>query len=151
VLPAYDATGVLRSLRARRVTPGEGPKGVAPAGYSPAGLVLACGIGRRLLEQGGVAGPNGGPDVVIAEGEPDWLTWASRISDANETPSATLGVFAGAWTPAHAARIPAGARVVVRTHHDNTGDAYADFIVATFAERCRVFRSQPQGGRHGAA
>ena len=109
-------------------------------GYAEAvrrALAKRCDVRRRRR-------PEAGPlRLVIAEGEPDFLTWASRLSaDAEFAPVAVLGIVAGAWTPAIAARIPDGARVVVRTHHDEAGRKYAAQIHATLTGRCRLARSK---------
>lgn len=138
VVPVFDHHGAMRSLRAWRLPGGieGGPKRIAPAGCSSAGLVMACPVARHMLSTG--AGPEG-LAVVIAEGEPDWLTWASRVSDAAEAP-AILGIGAGAWCEALAARIPDGARVAIRTHQDTAGNRYAADIRATLAERARAQR-----------
>jgi hypothetical protein len=79
---------------------------------------------------------------VIAEGEPDFLTWATRWSDAAASVPIVLGVFAGAWSDDLAGRIPPGARVIVRTHHDPAGDAYAEAIRQSLEGRARVLRSR---------
>lgn len=137
VVPAFDHTGAMRSLRAWRLppVPADGlPKRIAPAGKTSAGLVMACPVARHMLSTG--AGP---VTLVIAEGEPDWLTWASRVSDATEAP-AVLGIVAAAWCDAIAARIPDGSRVAIRTQQDPSGQRYAAEIRATLAERQRQQR-----------
>jgi len=68
--------------------------------------------------------------VIITEGEPDWLTWATTRPDL-----AVLGVVAGAWVAELAARIPDGSKVVLRTHADAAGDAYAAKVAASFTGR----------------
>ena len=132
ILPVVDYLGVVRSLRAWRCSPqppdDDTPKRTAPAGKALSGLVLACPVARWVLSTGKApdwATPKRPLDVVITEGEPDFLTWASRVSDSNPTPPAILGVVAGSWCDAIAARIPDGARVIVRTHQDPTGNRYA--------------------------
>jgi hypothetical protein len=141
VLPVYDAHGCMRSVRAWRVVAGDGPKRLPPSGYRASGLVMADGTARALLQgarwQDGMDGR-----VVIVEGEPDALTWSTRFSDGAETVPAVLGIVSGSWTSEIAARIPSGARVIVRTHHDLAGDAYAARIGATIAGRCTVLRSK---------
>jgi hypothetical protein len=132
----YDAAGFMRSVRAWRVVEGAGPKRLPPGGHKAARLVLADAVGVALL-----AGATH-KKVVICEGEPDFLTWATRVSDADENAPAVFGVGSGAWTDAHAARIPDGAKVVVRTHHDPAGDAYAAAIIRSLAGRCDVSRSR---------
>jgi len=94
-----------------------------------------------MLEQGAApAWFEGAPmDVIIAEGEPDFLTWAVSSSDANDRPPAVLGVVAGAWSADIAARIPDGSRVVIRTHRDAAGDAYAAAIRDSLAGRVDLY------------
>lgn len=152
ILPVVDHTGAVRSLRAWRLPSDEAPEGApkrtAPAGKALAGLVLACPVARRVLMTGALP-PWGALDVIISEGEPDFLTWAAGASDADETPRAGLGVVAGAWGAALAARIPDGARVAIRTDPDAAGDRYAADIRASLAGRqVQVFGRR---GDHGQA
>lgn len=142
ILPVVDYLGVVRSLRAWRCNPqpldDDTPKRTAPAGKALSGLVLACPVARWVLSTGKTptwATPKCPLDVLITEGEPDFLTWASRVSDSNPTPPAILGVVAGSWCDAIAARIPDGARVVIRTHQDPTGNKYAAEIHESLASR----------------
>jgi hypothetical protein len=151
LVPVYDETGAMRSLRAWSLKDRH-PKRVAPAGCSTAGLVMSCGLGRAVLETGGAPGCLDGARimVVIVEGEPDFLTWGTRISDANETPWITFGVVSSAWSPAIAARIPDGARVVIRTHLDPAGYRYADAIRSSLKGRATIYdlpRTRPSHGR----
>jgi hypothetical protein len=83
----------------------------------------------------------------VAEGEPDFLTWATRFSDADEAAPAVLGVVSGSWTTCIADRMPDGARMIVRTDHDEPGEKYAHTIQMTLRGRCTVLR----GGLRGAA
>ena len=138
LLPVVDHTGEVRSLRAWRIEgDDEGPKRVAPAGHSVVGLVLACPTARQILPTG--ARPayfDGAPlEVVITEGEPDFLTHAADVSDATNAPLVVLGVFASAWSQALADRVPDGSQVFIRTHLDPSGDRYAAAILASFAGR----------------
>ncbi|MGA3124743.1 MAG: hypothetical protein ABSF69_28665, partial [Polyangiaceae bacterium] len=146
LVPIFDALGRMRSVRAWcvREHDTDDPRRVSPAGYAYRHLVLACGQGVTLLsggweEQGGEPRPR----VVIADGEPDFLTWATRCSDAAESVPIVLGVFAGAWSDDFARRIPRGARVVIRTHHDTAGDACAQAIWQSLEGRVAVHRSRP--------
>jgi hypothetical protein len=150
LLPMFDRLGVLRSLRARRVVAGEGPKNLAPAGFSTGGLVMADALGRKVLTTG--QRPEGWPDgvplrIVVTEGEPDFLTWGTRFSDADETAPAVLGVVSGSWTSAIASRLPDGARVIIRTHLDEPGEKYAQAVHESLRGRCTLLR----GGLRGAA
>jgi hypothetical protein len=136
----WDHTGQAVSLRARSTDGSTAPKSLAPAGYSVKGLVLADPLAQQLL--GGVFPTWWQPrQVIIAEGEPDWLLWALRQREADEQGPAVLGIESGAWSPQIAARIPTGASVVIRTHHDEPGRRYAQQIAASLHGRCRVFRS----------
>lgn len=136
----WDHTGQAVSLRARSIDSATAPKSLAPGGYSVKGLVLADPLAQQLL--GGVCPTWWQPrQVIIAEGEPDWLLWALRQRESDEQGPAVLGVESGAWSPQIAARIPTGASVVIRTHHDEPGERYAQQIAASLQRRCRIFRS----------
>lgn len=157
ILPVVDHLGVVRSLRAWRCSPqppdDDTPKRTAPAGKALSGLVLACPVARWMLATGKApswATPKHPFDVLITEGEPDFLTWASRVSDSNPTPPAILGVVAGSWCDAIASRIPDDARVIVRTHQDATGDRYAAEIRESLAGRPLTLL-RAKGGPRGEA
>jgi hypothetical protein len=138
VFPTFDAEGELAGIRARfvRGTPPQGrPKAAAPAlgTGSASGMVHADRAAQKLLS---------GPDVkrkrplrvIIAEGEPDYLTWATRLwPDPDEI--AVLGIWSGAWTPAIADRVPLSAHVLLPGHHDEAGDRYAAMIAASIPGR----------------
>jgi len=113
-------------------------------------LLLADGVGRLVLETG--AAPTWWPAgdalrLVVAEGETDFLTWATRYGDAAEDAPGVLGLWAGSWTAEIAARIPDGARVVVRTDPDDAGDRYAARVWRELAARCKLYR--PKGTTDG--
>ena len=127
LLPVYNASGAICSLRAWRLD-GQDPKRVAPAGYSTAGLVLANAAGRELLATGTT-----NVDLVVVEGEPDFLTW-SIASEGR----AVLGIVAHAWTIGLAARVPDGVRVALRVHRDGAGDKYAAALQSSFSDRCEL-------------
>lgn len=132
VLPLFDSSGRLSGLQGRR-TRGEGTKSMAAAGVHRIG-VLACPTGRGML-----AGVDVPEAVVIAEGEPDWLTWASAVSPK----FAVLGIpGSGAWTQAIADRIPTESVVLIRTHLDKAGGDYARLILSTLNDRCAVLDRQ---------
>jgi hypothetical protein len=140
IVPVVDARGVMRSVRAIRVKEAETPKRLPPCGHRAAGLVLANGGARRMLAEqlGDLPSPL---RIVIVEGEPDYLTWATRFSDADEDAPVVLGVVSGSWTPEIATRIPWRARVVVWTHRDVAGDRYAANIAATLSARAELWRA----------
>lgn len=141
LLRTYDETGRLASLRGRWVRgqpPARGlPKAVAAAlgPGSSKGAVMANAAAQKLLRQGAQASA----PVVVVEGETDFLTWASLRP---ELP--VIGIWAGAWTPGLAARVPDGATVVIRTDNDAAGDRYAQAVHGTLHPRCRILRKEPR-------
>lgn len=135
IFPWYDEHGDLRSVTARRTTAIDGPKGLAPVRCSRKGLVLANAAGVTMLRTGAAT------ELVIAEGETDWLTWC--VHPWPEPAPAVLGICAGAWTPGLAARVPTGILVRVATDPDAPGDRYANEINVTLGRRCRVVRWRP--------
>jgi hypothetical protein len=144
-VPAYTAEGRLASFRFRATSTTAPHKVEAPRGFAVSGLVLACPIGRALLA-GEPALDEWSGELVIAEGEPDWLTWATGLVARGGPRAAVLGVWSGAWTPEIAARIPDRTRVAIRTHLDDDGDRYAAIIADTLTRRCQVFRlRRPRG------
>lgn len=144
----WDNNGQALSIRARSLNPHTTPKSLAPAGYSVKGLVLADSLGVQLLA-GCVPAWWEQHDVVIAEGEPDWLIWAAAQRESDPEGPAVLGVDAGAWSQGIADRIPDGARVALRVHHDPPGHGYARQIAGTLGRRCQIFRSKV--GEEGAS
>ena len=151
LFPAYGSTGRMESLHARSIDPHcpDGKKALAAqAGPGSAtGLVLADGAAREVL--GGCAPPRWWPEglplrLVVTEGEPDFLTWATRYGDAADDAPGVLGVWSGGWTPEIAGRIPDETRVTVLTHDDDKGDRYAALIWRDLAARCTLLR-RPKG------
>jgi hypothetical protein len=150
VFPVYDNNGLLRSLRFRALQT-NGPKAMPPRGYDGKGLLMADSFGLALLRgQTEVEGIRWDNRVVIAEGEPDFLSFAideKRCNQAVEQQKthAVFGVVAGSWASELANRIPAGATVAVWTHFDEAGDRYAETIRKTLVGRCDVRRPRPPG------
>lgn len=136
IVPAYSPAGELRGLRARRTTddPAQ-PKVRLPAGYTGDGLVMACNLARDTMTTGQRPGWLDALTVVVVEGEPDFLTWAAGVSDANVTPPAVLGLFSGSWSDDLAARLPDGSSVHIRTHDDAAGLKYGAAVYASLAGR----------------
>jgi hypothetical protein len=144
IVPMWDADGSMRSVRACRVRKGQ-PKRLPPTGHRASGVVMADVQGRRMLASA-LASEQPLRRVVICEGEPDWLSWCTWLSeqgDAKET--AVLGVVNKSWTDEIGARVPDGTTVVVRTHLDEAGDRYAEEINASLGPRCSVLRLKGQG------
>jgi hypothetical protein len=155
LLPLYDEHGVFRSLRARAIVLGAKPKALAPTGHEVCGLALACPFARTILRTATMPDwwPEGLPlDVIVTEGEPDFMTWRSLFSDADETAPAVLGVVAGSWSDALGKRIPPGVRVVIRTHADAAGDIYAARIASALPDGVEILRPvAPEETPHGQA
>ncbi len=133
LLPVRDVLGDVRSVRAWRVTDGESPKRLPPAGYKASGLVLASPMAVAIL-----SGRRPAERVLIVEGESDFLVAATwRLS----RPTAVIGVQSGSWTPAFGARFRPGTEVLIWTDRDRAGDGYADEITRSLAPRgCRIGR-----------
>jgi hypothetical protein len=151
IVPVFDEGGQLRSVRACRVGPGvvppgqEIPKRLPPKGYRAEGLIMANALGRIILASGAIPSwwrKEIPMRIVICEGEPDFLTWASAYSDGDELAPAVLGVVSGSWTGNIASRIPDNAQVLIGTHNDTKGDSYAREIGKTLAHRADVRRSK---------
>ena len=139
ILPAFDHEGVMRGVRARGVL-GSEKKELAPQGVRSSGLVFADAGGRHLLEHGiGL----GAARVVICEGAPDFLTWASTRDESEAAHPATLGITSGAWTAQIAARIPDGACVLIDTDDDGAGRRYARDVARSLAGRCELRQRAP--------
>ncbi|HZR84770.1 MAG TPA: CHC2 zinc finger domain-containing protein [Candidatus Binatia bacterium] len=136
IVETLDALGDVVSLHARAVRAGVLPKSLWPAGHAAAG-VFADQLARRMLAGHELEGWD--RRIIIAEGVPDFLTWAVAFGEAGDGP-AVLGVAAGTWTQAIADRIPGGARVFLRTHRDEAGEKYASLIARTLNGRCEVLR-----------
>jgi hypothetical protein len=139
LLPVFDHAGVVRSVRAAQVVVNSvGPKRLPPAGHLAAGLLLANKTARALFGHGAKA------DLLIVEGEPDFLTWASTV-DPNGPPLAIVGIGSGSWTHDYADRVPVGTRVVIRTHLDAAGDKYAADVARSLVRRCKPLRPAQDG------
>jgi hypothetical protein len=132
----FDAAGLIRSVLARRVVDGDRRyKSWAPRGFERRGLVMADASARALLRG---ETPARELRVVIAEGEPSWLAWATACPAPDGSELAVFGIVSGSWTPDIAARIPDGATVVIATDvgdESGQGDKYADQIKRSFGRR----------------
>ena len=148
VFPLYDAHGNLAGLHGRivLVSPDD-PRGKARSVRGCGGLVLADATALDLLSTGTAPWWNG--EVLICEGETDYLTLGLRWSDAVACLPAVLGIFEGAWSEEIAARIPARAVVRILTDPDEAGDRYAAEVAQTLGH-CRSVirpRSYEEGSR----
>lgn len=154
VVPMFDATGRLALLRGRwcgvddqgeRIPPPMGrhgkkaPKSLAPRGSKIGpGAVMADEAARIMLMH-----DTAPMRLVISEGEPDWLTWATRLEQNTAVLGVTGGGRMGSWSDELAARVPEGSEVVIRTDDDLAGDKLADAIAASLAGRgCNLQRQR---------
>jgi hypothetical protein len=140
LVPVYDGHGAMRSVRASRLRSGDSPKRLPPAGHRAAGLVLADPLARLVLSGEGREGWPSSLRMIVTEGEPDFLTWATHYSAADEGAPGVIGVVSGAWTAEIAARLPEDLELLVDTDHDQAGDTFAAGIVRTLRGRCRALR-----------
>jgi hypothetical protein len=164
ITPLRNAHDQGRSLIARSIIKGAERKSVAPRGHTRAGLVMGCPLARRVLVNG--THPSVWPadpvadtpfevpaawwpaerplTIIIAEGEINFFSWATRVSDADACPLAVFGVVQGSWTSEVAARIANGSRVVLAQDNDATGDKYAARVTETLrGRRLEVRRWHP--------
>ena len=79
------------------------------------------------------------PTVVVTEGIPDYLTWATRQHEEREQGPVVFGVFAGGWSRDLGKQIPTDERVALRTHQDQQGERYAARIASTL-KHAKIFR-----------
>jgi len=122
LFPLYDSEGRMVSLRARKVVQSKGRNETVPKGYHVKGLVMANRPARAGLQGEGMAG------LVVAEGEPDFLTAVQQWSPGGELP--VMGIFSGSWAADMAAAVPEQIPVVICTDNDGAGDKYALQIAA---------------------
>jgi hypothetical protein len=113
--------------------------------------VLADGLARQVLAGGGLPSwwdTDVALRVVLAEGEPDWLTWATgpeALMDSGHGP-ACLGLFNGALPPELVAKLPRGSEVVIAEQRDEpkgdgsptAAERYTARILDTLAPRLRA-------------
>lgn len=143
VLPMTASTGKLATVQA--VNPADGSK-LFPVGRGAAGAVFADPLARLWLRAADTAAGAPAADevrrvgLVVAEGAPDFLTWATEYSDADEDAPAVTGIASGSWTGDVAARVPAGCVVTIATHNDTAGDRYARKVRDSLHGRCDVRR-----------
>lgn len=143
IVPVYNSTGQLASVRARATDRTAQPKTKAPSGGSTTGLVMAEPLAFGLLR-----GHEGAEDLVregglwVAEGEPDFLAFATSCGDSDGVP-AYMGITSGSWTETFGALVPAGTVVTIATHADAAGDRYFAEVAATLVTTVSVRRWRP--------
>jgi hypothetical protein len=131
VVRAWSASGALTSVRAWRVTDGDTPKRLPPAGHKAAELVQANREAWLMLTRRACP-----LRLYVVEGEPDWVCAATTFGRGD----AVIGIGSGSWTPTFASRVPFGTRVIVATHADEAGDRYAARVLETLDERHLTYR-----------
>jgi hypothetical protein len=134
IVPMFDHQGELRSVRGWRVTESDLPKRLPPSGHRASGLVMADEFGRAMLR-----GSRLPYRVVIAEGEPNFATLATRNK---RTDTCVLGIVSGSWNAQLAAKIPLAARVAVRVDFDDAGNRYFAEIATSLSRRAFIYRSR---------
>ncbi len=78
--------------------------------------------------------------LYIAEGPTCFLAACCAWGEGSDSAPAVLGIDAGSWTPAFAARVPSGTAVFVATDLNPAGDNYARKINRDLGGRCEVRR-----------
>jgi hypothetical protein len=152
LVPLYDDTGAMVSLQARLTgagLPPGSPKAVSPAGFRIGGLILADAQFLHLLRCRAEA-PAQPTRILVVEGIPDFLTWATRWLPGDPASCAVAGVISGSWGPGFAGAIPDGAEVIVRTHADAAGERYAQRLIDSLAGRS-IHLVVARAGGHGDA
>lgn len=132
LVPMWDASGVMVTLRAWRVTEGDSPKRLPPKGHRATACVMANGLALGMLRRRVCP-----LRLEIVEGEPDFITACLAYQRA------VIGINSGSWTEEMARRIPPGTHVVLSTHHDEAGERYAEQIAATIGNSVSLWRSPP--------
>jgi hypothetical protein len=144
-----DARGRFAGLRARALgVPLDGrPKEVAPRGFAAGGLVLACPLAERMLRRDRDA-----LDLVLrvglvlVEGTPAFLSWASSYSEADEDAPAVVGYLGGGWTQEHADAVPSATRVVIDPDDNEAGRRLMNRLLDSLGTRVRL-EVTDDGGR----
>ena len=151
LLAGYDHRGEIVTLRGRWCAEGPAPGGVKSAAAaagpgSSRNAVLANPIAVEMLQTGRPPKwwtPGEPFRLVVTEGEPDFLAWATKPYGDHEMWPAVVGVWNGSWTPEIAARVPMGTHVEIRVHHDEAGERYTRRIVETLGTRVKCLRGHP--------
>jgi hypothetical protein len=127
VVPLFNARG--RMVALRFCAPVMGMKGRAASGTSCVGMVMADQLARTTLASG--TAPECWPArsfaVVVAQGEPDFLSWAteparSGLGDSATSFPAAIGVMNGSFDMSIAQRLPFGTRITSAMNRNLRGD-----------------------------
>lgn len=144
VVPLYNARGRMVSLRFR--APAAGMKGRCAYGASTVGMVMADPLARSVLAAGNA------PEfrslksfaVVVAEGEADYLSWATELArrgfgENASSPPAILGVVQGSFDMSIAQRLPIGTRITSAVDRDLGGDRIHARLTQVLSQADRNF------------
>lgn len=137
IVPMFDASGRMVTLRAWRIVDGDTPKRLPPAGHTIPRSVMADPLGRLILGNANLDWWSMPRTLIIAEGEPDFLTWATHYGDDERAPS-VWGTISGCWSGELAARIPSATTVILRHHLDAAGERYVSQIQDSLIDRCEL-------------
>lgn len=133
VVPAYTGLGELAGLHGRAVTPEQEAqqKTTWAAGCSSRGLVFADPWRALPALRGRWEGVKA---LLFVEGLTDYLTAASEAHGLPERGLAVLGVESGSASAVGLLRgLPSDVKVLIGTHCDKAGDAYAEAILGELA------------------
>jgi hypothetical protein len=121
--------------------PAVGAKGRPACGVSTAGFVMADEPARLTLASGQLPEFWSAEvfEIVIAEGEPDFWSWATEPARTGMGESATsfpvvLGVVGGSFDRSIAHALPYGTRITSAMHRDPGGDRLNDRIARVLAD-----------------
>lgn len=128
---AFPLDASFEQVRAAQAARESLSKRLPPAGHRMTGLIMANPLALAMLRR------NVSPlRLLIVEGEPDFLTWATLTEDA------VIGVNNGSWSRELASAIPKGTAVSVRTHSDDQGNRYAATIIESLERNCSLWRNR---------
>jgi len=144
IVPLVDNDGRLRSLRFR--APRLGAKGRSATGVTGVGLVMADSVAIGVLESG-LPPPFWDCEtftVVLAEGEPDFWSWATEPARRGLGHGAmsfppVFGVVSGSFDESIAARLPTSTHVISAVDRDEGGDRIHARLARTLADADRDF------------
>lgn len=135
VIPLFDAHGQIRSVKARAISDGPGPKSIPPRDHDVARLVMANPTLAYVLHTG--AWPERVPPearvVYAGEGEPDYLSLVQAVWGSKRPLAGVLGYFSGSFSFELFRRLPAGTRMIVYSQLDAEGQNYLARLRETFA------------------
>ncbi len=154
IIPLFNTSGQLCGFKGRSVWKDAHVKSANPLGYSTKGLIMIGPFERMILSDLATNAPHRA-DVrplswCVCEGDMDWLTYATRL-DVGESwePNCLIGVINGsnslALTKAMIPNPDAPPKIVLRQHHDKSGEKYAHELgrmLRAASGRVVLFRSE---------